>query len=220
MRRSWLYLAMRSERLAEPVLIWPAVGGHGDVGDGGVFGLARAVADHRGVAGAVGHLDGLEGLGQGADLVDLDQDAVGAALGDALRQALGVGDEEVVADDLDLVAQGLGDRGVAGPVVLVERVFDRDDRVLVDPGGEEVDHLLAAEDLVGGRLPELVALLAALVEELGAGAVERDGDVLVAAGRVAGLVDGVEDELDRLLVVEVGGEARLRRRRWCCGRPS
>ena len=124
-----------------------------------------------------------------------------------LRQPLGVGDEEVVADDLDLAAQRLGERRVAGPVVLVERVLDRDDRVLVDPGGEQVDHLLAGEDLVGGRLPELVALLVALVEELGAGAVERDGDVLVAAGRVAGLVDGVEDELDRLLVVEVGGEA-------------
>ena len=37
--------------------------------------------------------------------------------------------------------------------------------------------------------------------------VQRDGDVLVAAGLVAGLVDGVEDELDRFLVVEVGGEA-------------
>ena len=75
--------------------------------------------------------------------------------------------------------------------------------------GEQVDHLLAGEELVGGRLPELVALLVPLVEELGAGAVQRDGEVLVAAGGVAGLVDGVEDELDRLLVVEVGGEAAL-----------
>ena len=62
----------------------PAVGGHGEVGDGRVLGLARAVADHRGVAGARGHLDGVEGLGQRADLVDLDQDRVGDALLDAL----------------------------------------------------------------------------------------------------------------------------------------
>ena len=33
--------------------------------------------------GAMGHLDALQGFGQGANLVDLDQDAVGAALGDA-----------------------------------------------------------------------------------------------------------------------------------------
>ena len=56
------------------------------------------------VASAVGHLHGLQGLGQGADLVDLDQQGVGGAHRDALGQALGVGDEEVVADDLDLVA--------------------------------------------------------------------------------------------------------------------
>ena len=48
-----------------------------------VFGLARAVADDGGVAGALGHLDGGEGLGQRADLVDLDQDRVGNALVDA-----------------------------------------------------------------------------------------------------------------------------------------
>ena len=84
-----------------------AVGGDGDVGDRGVLGFTGAVADHAGPAGPMSHLDGLEGLGQGADLVDLDQDAIGAALGDALGQAFGVGDVEVVADDLDLVAQAL-----------------------------------------------------------------------------------------------------------------
>src|SRR5512142_2865046 len=50
-----------------------AVAGHGQVGDGGVLGLARAVAHHAGVPGAVGHADGLEGLGERPDLVHLDQ---------------------------------------------------------------------------------------------------------------------------------------------------
>ena len=56
------------------------VGGHRDVGDRGVLGLARAVRDHRRVARALGHLDRGERLGQRADLVDLDQDRVGDAL--------------------------------------------------------------------------------------------------------------------------------------------
>ena len=60
MRSSWLYLAMRSERDSEPVLICSGVGADRDVGDGRVLGLARAVRDHRGVAGALGHLDGGE----------------------------------------------------------------------------------------------------------------------------------------------------------------
>ena len=56
------------------------VGGHGEVGDGGVLGLAGAVADDRGVAVLAGQLDGVEGLGEGADLVDFDEDRVADAL--------------------------------------------------------------------------------------------------------------------------------------------
>ena len=49
-----------------------------------------------------------------------------------LRQALGVGDEEVVADDLDLVAELVGQELPAVPVVLGQAVLDGDDGVLVD----------------------------------------------------------------------------------------
>src|SRR5688572_4769300 len=41
----------------------------GDVGDGRIFSLPGAVADHGGVAGALGHLDGGESFGECADLV-------------------------------------------------------------------------------------------------------------------------------------------------------
>ena len=50
----------------------PGVDGHGDVRDRGVLGLAGAVADDGGIARAVCHLDGVQRLGQRADLVDLD----------------------------------------------------------------------------------------------------------------------------------------------------
>ncbi len=76
MRRSWLYFATRSVREAEPVLICPQFGGHREVGDGRVLGLAAAVAHHAGVAGAAGQGHAVEGLGEGADLVDLDQHRV------------------------------------------------------------------------------------------------------------------------------------------------
>jgi hypothetical protein len=73
-----------------------------------VLGLARAVADDGRVVGALGHLDGGEGLGQRADLVDLDQDRVGDVLLDAFLQDLGVGDEQVVAHQLHPLAQAVG----------------------------------------------------------------------------------------------------------------
>jgi len=40
------------------------VGGHGDIGDRRVLGLAGAVADDGGVAVLLGELDGIEGLGE------------------------------------------------------------------------------------------------------------------------------------------------------------
>ena len=101
------------------------------------------MADDGGVAEAAAELDGFEGLGDGADLVDLDEDGVGDLLLDSLLQALGVGDEEVVADELDLGADEVGELAPAGPVVFGETVFERDDGVLAGPGlSVEVDHLV------------------------------------------------------------------------------
>jgi hypothetical protein len=47
MRSSWLYLQMRSVRLADPVLICPRRGADREVGNRRVLGLAGAVRDDR-----------------------------------------------------------------------------------------------------------------------------------------------------------------------------
>src|SRR3546814_6218890 len=103
--------------------------GDGEVGDGGVLGLAGAVRHHRRVGGGVRHLHRLQGLAEGADLVHLDQDGVGDALADALGEALRVGDEDVVADELHLAAEALGERRPAVPIVLAHAVLDGEDGV-------------------------------------------------------------------------------------------
>jgi hypothetical protein len=41
----------------------------------------------------VGHLDGLQRLGHGADLVQLDEDGIAAAHVDPLLKPFGIGDE-------------------------------------------------------------------------------------------------------------------------------
>ena len=128
MRSSWLYFATRSVRLSEPVLIWPAVGRHRDVRDGRVFGLAGAMADDGGVVVVLGQLDGVERLGERADLVDLDEDRVGRAGVNALLEELHVGDEQIVADELDLVAELVGELLPVRPVAFGAAVFDADDR--------------------------------------------------------------------------------------------
>src|SRR5690606_12967773 len=78
----------------------PCSRGDGKVGDECVFGLAGAVTDDRVEAVAASELDRLEGLGQRADLVDLDQDRVARTLFDATPQVLRIRDEQVVADEL------------------------------------------------------------------------------------------------------------------------
>ncbi len=116
-------------------------------------------------------------------------------------QALGVGDEEVVADELDLVAEAVGHRLPAVPVRLVEGVLDGDERVRRDEVGVVVDHL-------GRGLATTLEGVGPVLVELRGGDIEGEADLL--ARRVARLLDGLEDEVEGGPVgVEVGGEATL-----------
>ena len=64
----------------------------------------------------------LQGLCDGADLVDFKQQAVAGLLGHTLCNALGVGDGEVVAHHLDTGAGG--EFGPPLPVILVKGILD------------------------------------------------------------------------------------------------
>ena len=63
------------------------------------------------------HLDGLDGLGQGAYLVHLDEDGVGSLLLDAPGKVGAVRHVEVVAHDLDLATHALHELLPAVPVL-------------------------------------------------------------------------------------------------------
>ena len=158
-----------------------------------------------GVAGAVGHLDGVQGLGQGADLVDLDEDGVGDLVLQTHLQALGVGDEEVVAHQLHAVTQSLGQHLPALDVVLAHAVLHGDDGVVVGELLPHVDHLLLGHGLLG-----LGQVIAAGLGVVPVGHSGVDGDHEVLAGLVAGLLDGGHDALEGVLVLlQVGGVAAL-----------
>ena len=73
---------------------------------------------------AVSHLDSVECFGERANLVNLDEDRVAAAHFDTLAQVVYVGNEEVVAHELNLVADSSGKFLPAFPVVLDHAVFD------------------------------------------------------------------------------------------------
>ena len=155
MRMSWLYFSTRSPRQGAPVLRWPVR-----------MATVRSAMKlstvsperwrhHRAPARAARHLDRGYGFAYGPDLVELDQDGVGRVFLDPLRHALDVGHENVVADQLYFVADGLVEELPALPVVLGEAVLQHDDRIFLDPGGVHLDHL--------GRL-HLLAFGAKIVE--------------------------------------------------------
>ena len=81
---------------------------HRNVGNARVFGFARTMTDDRCVIIFPGQIDRRQGLGQGADLVDLDQNGIGDVLGDSLAQKFDVRDKKIVAHQLHLVAQTRG----------------------------------------------------------------------------------------------------------------
>lgn len=108
------------------------VGSHGNVGNGGILGFARAVRGYSVVAGTVSHFYGFEGFGKRTYLVHLDKNSVGSAHVDTLLEELSVGYKEVVAHELAAVTDALGEFYPVVPVVLVETVLDRVDRIFGD----------------------------------------------------------------------------------------
>src|SRR6266849_9581804 len=76
-------------------------GGDGEIGDKSVLGFAGAGGNDGVVAGLAGELDGVDGFGDGADLVQLDENGDGNDFVDAAGETCHVRDEEVVTDELD-----------------------------------------------------------------------------------------------------------------------
>jgi hypothetical protein len=161
----------------------------------------------------------LDRLGDGTDLVDLQQQSVTRLLLDGGLDSEGVGNGQVITNDLDLGR--LVEVGPSLPVVLGEGVLDGADVVLLGVGVVEGSELLTSEPLGGVGVGVLtvrqliyvgdathleVKVVLALLVEFGGGNVETDLDL---AG-VASLLDGLGEELEGLLGTrDVGGETSL-----------
>lgn len=178
-----------------------------DVGNGDILGLTGAVGDHDTPAVGVGVLGGLDGLGEGTDLVDLEEEGVARLELNGLLDAQGVGDSQVITDNLEV--RGLVEVAPGLPVILSEGVLDGDDGVLGSQLLVQIGELLVGDPLRGVALGvlevEVVLLLLDLVE-LAGGNVHSDGHL---AG-VAGLFDGIGDEVKSLLGgLNIGSDTTL-----------
>lgn len=183
----------------------PGAETNGKVGNESRLGLTRAVRGHDTPAVGLRELNGLDRLGDGADLVDLEEKGVASLLLDGGLDAEGVGDEEVVADNLDLGRLVVGGPGIE--VILLEGVLDGADVILLAVRVVKVTKLLTSEVLGGVRVGVLeVKVVLAVLVELGRRNIETNLDL----ASVAGSLDGLGEELKGLLGTgNVGGEATL-----------
>lgn len=165
------------------------------------------MGDHDTPVVGVGVLSGLNGLGQGTDLVDLQQKSVARLELDGLLDAEGVGDSQIITDNLEV--GGLVEVAPGLPVVLSEGVLDGDNGVLGSQRLVEIGQLLVGEPLGGvgvGVLEVQIVLLGVGLVELAGGNIHGDGDL---AG-VAGLLDGLGDEVKSLLSsLDIGSDTTL-----------
>src|SRR5690606_31834650 len=105
-----------------------------------------------GVAIAVGQIDRVDRFGEGPDLIDLDQDAVGNPFVDAAPQPLDVGYEQIVPYKLALAADLVGEQLPASPIVFAAAILDAANGELVDPARQQFDHAGGVEFLAVDRV--------------------------------------------------------------------
>ena len=169
--------------------------------------------DNGGVTRVLRHTYRIDGFGNRADLIELNQNGVTGFLFNTALQPFGVGNKEVVADNLNFTAEFFGQTGIALPIILIERIFNRNDRISVYPLFVDFDHLIRSKQLVGIGLPEFIAFAPALVEQFGRSAVKRDGNI--GARLVACLIDSLHNILQRRFVIDIRSKTAFIADRGC-----
>ena len=133
----------------------------------------------------------LNGLRDGANLVDLQKKTIARLLLDGRLDTERVRDGQVIADDLNA---GLGcEVGPCLPVVLVKRVLDRDDGVLFDVAEVDIRELNTSNPFGRVRIRVLeVEIVLSFLVKLGRCNIECDLDLAF----IAGFLDGLCEELE------------------------
>ena len=77
------------------------------IGDERIFSFAGSMRDYRAVAGLLRHRHSFERFADRADLIEFDENGVGDAVANALCEDFRIGNEIVIADELQFLAERL-----------------------------------------------------------------------------------------------------------------
>ena len=93
-----------------------------EISNESIFCLSRAMRDHDTPTCSVGIGGSLKGFSDSSDLIDLEEEGIACFLLDGVLDTDGVGDSEIVTDDLTIVFGAVV--GPCLPVILVEGILD------------------------------------------------------------------------------------------------
>ena len=146
------------------------------------------------------HLYRVHRFGDGADLVQLDEDGVAASVLNAFDEAFGVRDEQVIADELHVFAEFFRQMLPAFPIFFVETVFDGNDRIFFDERFPVRDEFARRK-----RFAAFGLFVFAFFAALPFGRSRVHGEQKIFSRSVAGFFDRFEDRFDRFVVAcEIG----------------
>ena len=145
------------------------------------------MGDELPVAGPAAHGHRLKRLGDGADLVELDQRGVRDAPADGIGDDGRVRAEIVVTDEFHHPAQAGGEGDPALVIILAKPVLDEMNGKPGGDGGQPFDQVAAAEQFAGHPV------LAVRLAEFRGGEIQGDGDP-VRARPVTRVADGLHQQ--------------------------
>ena len=144
---------------------------------------------------ALDHANGFHCLGKRTDLVDLDEQCVAGFFFNRAGHTFRIGHEQVITHDLQAMPVEGGEVFPALPVILGETVFNRDDRVLVDPVGPEFHHLVRGQ--FSTFLAQVVELGVFFIKLRSSGI---EGDCHICAGFVSCFFNRLEDQFHGFVI--------------------
>ncbi len=106
--------------------------------NGRILCLPGTVRYHRRVPCGFRHRDRFKRLCQRANLIEFNQDRISDAFIDSSLEDLCIGDKEIVANQLNLIAQFFSQYRPTRPVGFIQTVFDGNNRVRCSQIGEIV----------------------------------------------------------------------------------
>ena len=116
--------------------------GNGQICNEVVFCFTGTVARDGGIFVLVCQFDGFQRFRDRTNLVQFNEDGIGAGFVNPHLEAGRVCDKEIIAHQLAFMSEGIGQLFPPVPIVLIQSVFDGDNRILIDPIGPELNHLV------------------------------------------------------------------------------